>query len=141
MKLSRASGCAVAGLVQLARRQDNRLLAAHKIALAAGLSGTFLLRMLRHLTTADLLRSVKGPHGGYRLSRPAQDISLLEVVEAVDGPLRPDAPSLGGPGTEDLDRRLDRVCRQAAEGLRDYLRGVSLADLAGGRESGRKKRS
>jgi Rrf2 family protein len=139
MKLSRASGCALAGLVQLARGQDNRLLPSHKIALAAGLSGKFLLKMLRHLATADVLRSSKGPHGGYQLARPARDISLLEVVEAVDGPLHPDAPRLGGAATEDLDRRLDRVCRQASDELRDYLRGVSLADLADGKQPGKKK--
>ena len=52
----------------------------------------FLLRPLKALVTAGLLRSAPGPGGGYRLGRPAARITLLEVVEAVDGPIRGEPP-------------------------------------------------
>jgi Rrf2 family protein len=130
MKLSRAAGYALAALVYLTRQQEEKPLPSHKIADKSGLSEKYLLKALKPLAMAGMLRSVKGPRGGYRLNRPAKDISVLEVVEAVDGPLPGEAPHVGGAGTDALDRRLDDVCRQAAEAVRDCLREVTLVDLA-----------
>jgi hypothetical protein len=71
--------------------------------------------------------------GGYRLARPAKGITLLEVVEAVEGPLRGEAPPLGiTPEGRRLDSRLQAMCDQAAKTVRGRLRRVSLADLAAG---------
>ena len=138
MKLSRAVGYALVALVRLARQQEETApLTSGKIVLATGLSEKYLLKALQPLAKARVLRSLKGPHGGYTLARPARNIFLLEVVEAVDGPLRGEVPRWGG--SEDLDRRLDQVCQEAALGLRDYLRGISLAELADGQKPRRKK--
>jgi Rrf2 family cysteine metabolism transcriptional repressor len=134
MKLSRAAGYALAALVYLAKQQEEKPLPSHKIADAGGLSEKYLLKALKPLAMAGMLRSVKGPHGGYRLNRPADEISVLEVIEAVDGALPGEAPHVDGTGTEPLDRRLDEVCREAADTVRDYLRGVSLVDLAAGKK-------
>jgi len=130
--LSRAAGYALAALVYLTRQQQEKPLPSHKIAVEGGLSEKYLLKALKPLAMAGMLRSVKGPHGGYRLNRAPKDISVLEVVEAVDGPLPGEAPHVGGSGTDALDRKLDDACRQAAEVVRDYLREVTLVDLAAG---------
>jgi Rrf2 family cysteine metabolism transcriptional repressor len=134
MKLSRAAGYALAALVYLAKQQEEKPLPSHKIAEEGGLSEKYLLKALKPLAMAGMLRSVKGPHGGYRLNRPPKEISVLEVIEAVDGTLPGEAPRVDGTGTEALDRRLDDVCREAAESVRDYLRGVTLVDLAGSKK-------
>jgi Rrf2 family protein len=91
MKLSNASGYAVSALAHLARH-DGRLLPSGAIAEAAGLPDRFLVKVLTPLVRARVLYSVRGPLGGYRLARPAKGITLLEVVEAVDGPVRGEAP-------------------------------------------------
>jgi DNA-binding IscR family transcriptional regulator len=71
--------------------------------------------VLQSLVSAQVLLSVKGPSGGYRLARPAGKVTLLEVVEAVDGPIRGGAP-LGPAGPDaGLRRRLDQVCVHLAE--------------------------
>ena len=139
MKLSRTVGCALAALVHLAGQEEPARLSGARITLAKGLPEHFLLKVLVSLARAGVLTSDRGPHGGYRLARPARDISLLEVVEAVDGPLRGEIPRWSGSGTSDLDRRLDRVCREVALVLRGYLRGISLAELADGQKPRRKK--
>jgi DNA-binding IscR family transcriptional regulator len=77
-----------------------------------------------------LLHSNKGPHGGYRLARPAKSTTLLEIVEAVDGPLRGLVPALEAPDGGKLNRQLAAVCDQAAETTRKQLQKVRLADLA-----------
>src|SRR5262245_32615350 len=88
MKLTRATGHALVGLAHLARHGGGRPVASHAIAAAHGIPEEFLLKCLRPLVSAGVLRSVKGPHGGFRLARPPGDITLLEVVEATEGPVR-----------------------------------------------------
>ena len=50
-----------------------------------GISESYLLKHLQALTTAGILVSVPGPKGGYRLARPAAEITVLEVVDAIEG--------------------------------------------------------
>lgn len=139
MKMTRAVGYALRALTFLVAEEGDRPVASHEIAAAEGIPERFLLKMLRPLVRAGLLVSGKGPGGGYRLARPPGRISLLEVVEAVDGPIRGQAPSL--PGGEDLNHRLQVICNEVAGQCRRLLRKVSVSDLASGpRKRGGRKR-
>ena len=133
MKLSHASGYALAALAHIARAKPDAPVTSHVIAAAAGLPERYLLKVLRPLVSAGVLRSLKGPNGGYRLARPARGITLLEVVEAADGPVRGDAPPVGaGKAGAAFDGRLQGVCAGAATLVRERLAGVTLAELARG---------
>ena len=130
MRLTRACGYALLALEYLAARGAGPPVASHHIAAARGVPERFLLKVLKPLVTAGLLRSLKGPNGGFRLARPASRISLLEVVEAVDGPVRGDVP-LVGDDQGGLGPRLAAVCERVADLVRRRLGAVRLADLAG----------
>jgi Rrf2 family protein len=130
MKLSRAAGYAVQGLVLLADRDPSRPVPSHELAREGGMPELFLLKALLALVRSRLLVSLKGPHGGYRLAKPPKEISLLEIIEAVDGPLRGEAPAVEQDGPGRLDRRLQSVCDAAAGAVRENLRGVTVAGLA-----------
>jgi Rrf2 family protein len=56
-----------------------------QLAEAHGLSAPYLVKQLQQLSRAGLLTSVPGPRGGFRLARPLSDITLLDVVEAIEG--------------------------------------------------------
>jgi len=56
----------------------------------------FLLQILRSLVAHRVLESTRGVEGGYMLGRPPKEISLLDVIEAIDGPLLPIVPAGGG---------------------------------------------
>jgi Rrf2 family protein len=114
----------------MAAQKQNRPVASHVIARARGIPERFLLKVLKPLVSARVLHSVKGPNGGYRLARSATDISMLEVVEAVDGPIRGQAPLAQVEGDGALDRRLETICNQSAEQLRKQLQHVRLSELA-----------
>jgi Rrf2 family protein len=130
MKLSQASRNALHAVEYLAELGEDRPVPSHRIAEARKLPERFLLKALKPLVSARILRSVKGPHGGYRLSRPASKITLLEVVEAVDGPIRGQAPLAQDRAREGgLDARLEAVCDQAAGAVRKQLGKVRLSDL------------
>jgi Rrf2 family protein len=130
VRLTRLCVHALRGLAHLARHEGGRPVTAEAIAGAEGLSRLYLVKALEPLASAGVLRSVKGPNGGYGLARPARDITLLEVVEVVEGPVRGRLPRFAADASR-LDARLQQVCDDAAGAVRRRLRKVSLADLAG----------
>jgi Rrf2 family protein len=131
MKLTRASNYALIALAHLVTRDKAaHPVASHTIAAKEGIPERFLLKVLLPLVPAGILRSVKGPNGGYALARPAKDITLLQVVEAVDGPIRGAVPPVGKGAAAALDKHLGAVCEQAAALVRGRLAKVTLADLA-----------
>src|SRR5438067_1296171 len=127
MRLTRASSYALHAVVYMAVQKKNGPVASHHIARARGIPERFLLKVLKPLVSARVLHSIKGPNGGYRLARPASDISLLEVVEAVDGPIRGQAPLAQANGEAALDRRLESICNQSADQLRKHLGKVRIS--------------
>src|SRR5262245_49375988 len=129
MKLTRASSYALAAAVYLARQKNGTPVSSQVMAEADGTPERFLLKLLKPLVSAGLLRSRKGPGGGYALARPAKEITLLEVVEAVDGPIRGHVPGFEHSNRQ-LERQLEVVCTEVADRLRESLRKVSVADLA-----------
>jgi Rrf2 family protein len=131
MRLTRASSYALHAVVFLAAQKQNKPVASHHVAKARRIPERFLLKVLKPLVSARVLHSIKGPNGGYRLARPAADISLLEVVEAVDGPIRGLAPLSQVEGDGQLDRKLEQICNQTAEVLRKQLQRIRLPELVG----------
>ena len=88
MKLTRATSYALHAVVFMATQKQNPIIASHLIAKARGIPERFLLKVLKPLVSVRVLSSVKGPNGGYRLAKLPTQITLLEILEAVDGPIR-----------------------------------------------------
>jgi Rrf2 family protein len=130
MKTTAAARYAVRALAHLATRDDSAIVTSHDAARACAIPEKYLLKVFRLLVTAGVLRSLKGPNGGYRLARPAKAITVLEIVEAVEGPFRGLVPEVATAGDQ-LNQRLAAVCDQAADTTRKQLQKVRLADLAG----------
>jgi Rrf2 family protein len=132
MRLTRASSYALHAVDYMAAEGKGQPIPSHLIARARGVPERFLLKVLKPLVSAQILRSVKGPNGGYRLAKPANKITLLDVIEAVDGPIRGVAPTAEG-SNNGLDTRLEAICNQAADQVRRHLGKVRLTDLRGKR--------
>lgn len=95
-----------------------------------GVPQTFASQILADLVRAGLATSKAGKDGGYRLASPPEKVSLVEVVEAGEGPLRAERCALGeGPCRWDAVCPLHETWRTATDALRDVLRSTSLADL------------
>ncbi len=138
MRLSRASGYAIQAVVAMAARKDEGPLVASRLTVEArGLPRLFLLKQLKSLANAGILHSRRGPGGGYQLARPAKAIALLDIVEAVDGPIRAQVP-FSGAGAVHANRKLLAVCQQITDQTRELLGKVTVADLLRG-ERGRVK--
>src|SRR5215216_4770031 len=86
MKLSRTVAYAVRATLQLAQLQSEGPVPCSHLASSGKMPERFLLQILRNLVTHGILRSTRGVDGGYALVRPPHQISLLEVIEAIEGP-------------------------------------------------------
>lgn len=119
MKLSRTVDYAIQSAVLLAMR-DGEQLSCNKIAELRGLPERFLLQILRTLCVAGVLKSTRGVQGGYLLARPAADITLRDIWEAIEGPidLRTTCPEL------------QYSIGSLTETIRAHLHRFTLADLA-----------
>ena len=130
MKLTRAASYAVHALVFMAVQKSSKPLASHNIAQARGIPERFLLKVLKPLVSVRILLSIKGPNGGYRLARAPNEITLLDVLEAVDGPIRGQASFTRDDTEGTLNKHLDVICNQAAEQIRKQLGKIKISDLA-----------
>ena len=128
MKLNHISQYAICALVHLARN-PGKLIPSNVIASQEKLPELFLLKALKPLVTANVLHSVKGPNGGYRLAYPAKDTTVLAIVEAIDGRIHgADIVEFGEHGKA-LHRCLPAIANELAEGIRRQLSKITLAEL------------
>lgn len=87
MEITRQADYAVRAVLELARQPDNRRMTADQIADRHDIPQAFLSKTLARLAEAGIVSTQRGVKGGVRLNRSPERISLLEVVEAIDGPI------------------------------------------------------
>ncbi len=85
MLYSHACGYALRALIVLATEGEGRWVGAKEIARREGIPAPFITKILHDLTRRKLVRSVKGPGGGFQLTKAPHQIAIYEVVDAVDG--------------------------------------------------------
>jgi Rrf2 family transcriptional regulator, iron-sulfur cluster assembly transcription factor len=132
LELTKRGDYAVRAMLALARGSGNGLLSARRIAGAMEIPVRFLPQVLSDLQRAGLVEAAPGRAGGYRLSRDASAISLLDVIEAVEGGSRRRSCVLrGGPCGVDGHCDVHEVFFRGQEALRGTFAQATLAELAG----------
>ena len=101
----------------------------HKISKEYKIPLEYLLKILQQLVRANVLRSKRGPRGGFFLARPAETISLLEVVEAVDGPLVGHLHLAEQTNNAPFSLKMEAVCRKSTAQMRDIFAEAKLSDM------------
>ncbi len=133
MHISARTGYGLRAMLTLAAEPAGAALTGEALAEHEGLPAKFLESIMADVRRASLVVSRRGPGGGYRLARPAADISVADVMRALDGPLadvrglRPESVSYAGPA-----EHLPEVWVAARASLRSVLDHVSIADVATG---------
>lgn len=129
MKLSRTVVYAIQATMELARLDSGGVpVPCSRLAAAGGMPERFLLQILRNLVSHGILESTRGVEGGYTLGRNAKDISILDVIEAVGGPVSSTLPFDGGVPPESKEK-LERTFDNIATYTRRELEAIKLADL------------
>lgn len=128
VRVSEAASMALHAVVLMAQ-QPGRSLSVREIVERLPVSSAHLAKVLQRLARLGLLESVRGPKGGFRLARPAEEMTLLEIYEAVDGPLRPGGCMFDHPACPAGQCIFGGVLLSAAKQVRDRLAGTRLSDL------------
>jgi Rrf2 family iron-sulfur cluster assembly transcriptional regulator len=139
MQLSTKGRYAVMAMTDLAKQTDEKAVSLADIASRQEISLSYLEQLFARLRRGGLVKSVRGPGGGYRLAKPAHETSVADIVLAVNEPLRatrcagqgsPKGCMLGG------ERCLTHnLWEQMGQQIHNYLAGVSLDDVVSGRLS------
>ncbi len=132
MELTRKGEYAIRGIVHLAGMPVGKVCLLSDIAAAVDVPPTFLAKIFQQFSKIGLVKSFRGTGGGFLLGRAAENITLLEVVEAVEGPIIPNrcvvAPT-------DCERsgfcNAHPVWKRVQGEVRSVLEGVTLKELVG----------
>ena len=129
MRLTTKGRYAVTAMLDLAYHSQNKPVTLTDIATRQTISLSYLEQLFARLRKAGMVKGVRGPGGGYRLSRPADDISIADIIAAVDEQV--DSTKCGGKG----DCQNNQPCLThdlwtgLSEQIRQYLQGISLGSL------------
>lgn len=131
MIFSKPTDYAIRGLSELAGRAPDSSLLLDQLVAGTDLPRDFLAKLFQKLVKGGILRSAKGRGGGFSLARPAHKITLMDIVEVMEGPQSLDHCVVG------LEKCADHMpCPQhdlykpIRQRLKDYLNTTTLADLA-----------
>ena len=133
VRVSAKADYALRACIELAAAEGKGHVKGERIAQAQDVPLKFLENILGDLRQAGLVRSQRGAEGGYWLARPADEITLADVIRAVEGPLanvrgvRPDSVTYSGAAEP-----LREVWIAVRASLRSVLEAVTVADVAGG---------
>ncbi len=131
VRVSAKSDYALRALIEMAAREDGKAVSAEELGRAQEIPHGFLQAILADLRKAGVVISQRGQSGGWRLARKASDVSVADVIRAVDGPLvsvyglRPEGVTYN----ERADV-LQHVWIAARDSLREVFEKVSIAELA-----------
>jgi Rrf2 family transcriptional regulator, iron-sulfur cluster assembly transcription factor len=131
LQLTRGAEYAIRAMTYLARYPEGHVASLHEIGEAQDIPESFLAKILQSLVRAGLTVSQRGAHGGFALARPASEITMQQVIEAVDGPISVNQCVLS---PEDCARSASCTVHEAwlrAQGqLMDVLGSITLESLA-----------
>ena len=131
LQLTRGGEYAIRAMTYLATRSDGHVASLHDIGQARDIPESFLAKILQSLVHAGLAVSQRGAHGGFALARPAAEITMRDVIEAVDGPISLNQCVLW---PEDCKRsgecEVHKAWVRAQDQLMSVLDDVTVASLA-----------
>ena len=136
MRLTTKGRYAVMAMVDLARQGDDQPVVLADIADRQGISLSYLEQLFAKLRRAGLVKSVRGPGGGYLLSTPAAELPVSAVIDAVGEPLRATRCAPGSPQgcTGSQDRCLTHdLWDELSNQIHLFLSSVTLSDVVEGR--------
>ncbi len=129
MKTSRTTSYALLAIGYLAKHQEQKIILSNDISEKYDIPADYLLKILQQLVRANVLRSKRGPRGGFSLARPAKKITLLQVIEAVEGPMISNLNLQENAPGEKFCKQIERAYEKAIAEARNIFKNVTLSDL------------
>jgi Rrf2 family protein len=128
LKISEAASMALHTMVVLAEN-PSRLVSTREIASTLQVSEAHLSKVLQRLARAGLVKSIRGPKGGFRLGKPSDQITLVDVYEVIEGPLKSNNCLFAKPICRSEPCILGGLLEGVSHQIRDYLTETKLSRL------------
>ena len=129
LRISEASALALHSVGVLARHGDTKT-SNLELSSALAVSEHHLAKVHQRLVHANVLKAVRGPSGGFRFARPANEITLMEIVEAIEGPFSPSQCLLGREQCQSECCILGKMSTSINDLVRDFLNNTTADKLA-----------
>ena len=129
MNLNATVGYGMAAVAYIAERHKERPVLAKEISEEYSIPVEYLLKILQQLVRASILRSKRGPQGGFSLAKPPKNVTLLEIIEAVNGPFRNRLDIVAQTGGAASSIKMEQACDKALEKAKTVLRRARLSDM------------
>ncbi len=131
MKISTTANYGLIAAAYLAEQADGGWIMAETISAKYGIPLAFLLKIMKEMVKANVLRSKRGPGGGYILARPAKEITLLEIIEAVEGPIASRSEMAEQTKKAPFSIEMEEVCERACEKAVSILSRAKFSRMVG----------
>ena len=128
MRTSRATEYALLATAHIAENHKEGPILSQQISEEYKIPRDYLLKILKKLIKANILRSIRGPHGGFVLIRDVSKISLLEIIEAIEGPLV-NQMYLSDLTNKKFSKNIKATCDKVFDMAIDIFAKTSLADV------------
>jgi Rrf2 family protein len=129
MKTGRSTEYGMIAVCHIAQHYKDGPVMAQKVARAYDIPLEYLLKILQQMVRENVLISKRGPRGGFWLSRDASEITLLQVVEAIEGPVITNMQLAQQAKNVPFSIKIEAVCRGISEDVRDSYGKVSIASM------------
>ena len=131
MKVSRSTEYALLAIGYVAQNKDQTNVLSHSIAKKYNIPLEYLLKIMQQLVRGNVLRSKRGPRGGFKLAKTAKKITMLEIIEAVEGPMVSNLNLTEQAPREKFSGRAEQAYKKAIAQARSVFEKTKVADLVG----------
>ena len=133
MRVSKSAGYALLAVGYVAKNLGDGVVLSEDIAKRYDISLEYLLKILQQLVRTNVLRSKRGPQGGFWLAKPTNKITMLEIIEAIDGPLTGELNLAKQVRKDKYGTRVQQTYDKGISGARSVLQKTTLSSLLGGK--------
>lgn len=131
MKISRSTGYAILAAGYIAKHKEEGIILSQSISKRYDIPLEYLLKILQQLVKVNVLRSKRGPRGGFSLGRSPKKITLLQIIEAVEGPMVGDFELSERPHREKFGTMAEKVYAKVVAQARSTFEKTKLSDMVG----------
>jgi Rrf2 family protein len=129
MKISRSTQYGLIALGYIAQHGEAGLVMSETISKQYNIPLEYLLKILHQLVRGGVLRSKRGPRGGFSLAQSPKDINFLQIIEAIEGPLRSEMDIAEQTQNEPFSLKIEDLCKGVIEQVRKTYAAAKLADV------------
>ena len=131
MKMSTTAHYGLIAAGYIAEQADEGRVKASTISEKYDIPLEYLFKILQQMRRVNVLRSKKGPKGGFKLARPAKEITLLEIIEAAGGPISTQLELVQVAKKAHFSVEMEKVCKRASEKAASILSRAKLSQMVG----------